>query len=471
MKTKDIYIPKKVPRIEVREKLHGHTKILLRDVRTGKVERIEHDNAFTDGVESYMRNLGMFQNSPYQGTGGRSNPLWQQILGGIFLFDTALPTSPMAKYMPAGTTMIANGVYGMTSSGTPSELGSYNSIESVIGADSLSLVYDWNTSQGNGQIASVALTTKNGAYLGYGNASGGALSAQRSLGHEQSLYDYGTSTSNAAFQRYLIYDNKFYASALGYGASIPAGAESVTLKYRHLAIDEADVFATEGTFAVDNFPYSITFNLSTPIPTNGYHGEPASPNLPSIFMLVPDGAPANGSSARIYFLDVETGTSTEYVVTNNTGESLRAYAGWLFFPLDDTYAYVINSDRTKVYKINYRTSAVVDSCSGLSDVQPYRSIYGGFLTKDLCAFDESHIYDTVLNRLLPANGGYRLYQSLYLSDIDALDFTETQSGSTSWHHYICKNPLRLMTINNLNSPVTKDASKTMKVTYTVTRSS
>lgn len=472
---KDIYVPRKVSRIEVREKLHGHTKIELRNVRTGKVERIEHDNAFTDGVESYMRNLGMFQNSPYQGTGGRSNPLWQQILGGIFLFDTALPTSPQAKYMPAGTSMTANGVYGISNSGAPTELGSYNSIESVMSGNSLSFVYDWGTSQGNGEIASVALTTKNGAYIGYGNKSGGALSSQRSLAHEQSLYTYGTSTSNGAHERYLIYDNKFFAPSVGYTGSIPEGATSVTLKYRHLAIDEADIFATEGDFNPANFPSEMVFNLTTPIPAGGgfggYNGVPAGPNLPSVFMLVPSGAPANGSSARVYFLDVSDGTSTEYVVTNNTGEALQGYIGWSFFPIDDTYAVVINSARTKIYKINYRTSAVVDSCSGLTAISPYRSIYGGFLTEDLMALDETHIYDTVLNRLLTVNGGYRLYQSMYLPDIDALDYTETVSGTTSWNHAVCKNPLRLMTINNLDSPVTKTADKTMKVTYTVTRAS
>lgn len=469
-KAKDV----RIPRIEVREKFHGHTTIDLFNVRTKEYERVEHDNTFTDGVESYMRNLGMFQNSPYQGTGGRSNPLWQQILGGIFLFDTALPTSPQAKYMPAGTSMTANGVYGISNSGIPTELGSYNSIESVMSGNSLSFVYDWGTSQGNGDIASVALTTKNGAYIGYGNKSGGALSSQRSLAHEQSLYTYGTSTSNGACERYLIYDNKFFTPSVGYTVTIPEGATSVTLKYRHLAIDEADIFATEGDFNPANFPYEMVFNLTTPIPAGGgfgggYIGVPAGPNLPSMFMLVPNGAPASGSSMRVYFLDVSDGTSTEYVVTNNTGEDLQSYIGWAFFPIDDTYAVVVNSARTKIYKINYRTSAVVDSCSGLTAIAPYRSIYGGFLTEDLMAPDENHIYDTVLNRLLIVNGGYRLYQSMYLPDIDALDYTETLSGSTNWNHSVCKNPLRLMTINNLQSAVQKTADKTMKVTYTVTR--
>ena len=120
---KEIYVPRKVPHIEVREKLHGHTKIELRDIRTGKVELIEHDNTFTDGIESFMDSLGMMDYKfLYANATQKDRAAWKTMLGGIFLFDTAIPTSPMAKYMPSGATMIANGSYGISNGGNPRNL-------------------------------------------------------------------------------------------------------------------------------------------------------------------------------------------------------------------------------------------------------------------------------------------------------------------------------------------------------------
>ena len=47
-------------------------------------------------------------------------------------------------------------------------------------------------------------------------------------------------------------------------------------------------------------------------------------------------------------------------------------------------------------------------------------------------------------------------------------YLQVQLTSTPNYLYVMKDPRYLATINNLSEPVVKTASKTMKVTYTIT---
>lgn len=469
---KDIYIPKKVPRIEVREKLHGHTQILLRSVKTGRVERIESDNSFTDGIDSYIRDCGMYQNCLFQ-TNAANNPYWQYILGGIFLFDNALPTSPQARYMPAGTTMTANGSFGLANSGVPTELGSYNSVESTSSANSVSMVYDWTTSQGNGDIASVALTTQDGGYIGYGNASGGSASTKRSITANQSnVYsnlDYPTDNSSRAS---LYYNNTYYCCTSN---SISSGATSITIKGKGIGLDEFDIFMNPSV-SLANFPITKQINLPNAL-TDTCSVCVAGKAYPNCFALIPDIDVANGASFKVVFVNIATDEVTEKTITNNTGYTLGKWEGARIYFIDSTYAIVkCANDNGKVFKINYTNGTVVgEATNGTNtpyDYQP-RTLQAGFLTDEMMQIGiNSYLYDPTLNRFLITNGTLadKLYgYNYYPSD----DLLMRSGGGTSQYFYpsVFKNPLRLMTINNLVSPVTKTADKTMKVTYTVTRSS
>ena len=76
------------------------------------------------------------------------------------------------KFMSLGNVMVGNGSYGVSNSGNPSELGSYNSQESSESGTEIVQVYDFATSQANGEISCVCLTSRVGGYIGYGNRSG-----------------------------------------------------------------------------------------------------------------------------------------------------------------------------------------------------------------------------------------------------------------------------------------------------------
>lgn len=474
---KDIYIPKKVPRIEVREKLHGHTTIDLFNVRTKKYERVEHDNAFTDGIDSFIKENGVFMSGLAWGGIKQSKPFLETILGGILLFDTALPTSPMAKYMPAGTTMVANGSYGVSNAGNPIEMGSYNTIESVIGDNSCSFVYDWLTSQGNGEIASVALTTKNGGYIGYGNVSLSNNTLKYLYADFNDTYSvppvlYRSNSFRNAKNAKLFYSNKFYACA---NADISQGTTSVTIKYRNFSIQNFDVFENGFDGDISSFPNTMTF--SVPSLPSAYRLGIAGNAYPSCFLLVPNATVSIGAQFALYLLDVSDGTVTTLTITNNTGHPLSAL---YYYIIDDTYLVVRTNDSPYEWaKVNYTTSAFV----GMATNSASRGVYEytrGLITDSLLSVSSDHwIYDPVKNRFLPTNGalcgtGTRAGATFnYLGEYDACQYMGYggDTGSPAECLSVLAHPLRLMTINNLDSPVTKTADKTMKVTYTVTRSS
>ena len=480
---KDIYTPKRIPRIEVREKLHGHTQILLRSERTGKVERIEHDNTFTDGIESYFRDLGFFGNSPFVNATVRNRSIWKTALGGVYLFDAPLPTSPAAKYMPAGTSMTANGSYGVSNNSDPAELGSFNSVESAESENSLSLVYDWNTSQGNGTIASVALGTDVGGFIGYGNKSLTQNSTIKNFDTNQNYtaLSIGVSDMNRVATP-IFYNGKLYRQDR---VRYNSGDTQVKIKYKNFTSHAIDVFDNPSAGTLADFTGEITFTLPNAL-TMYYDLVEVGKAYPSKYMLVPalGTSVSSGGSCDIFLLDVVDASVEKITITNNTGVTWNSNAGLYIWLIDDTYAIVMTAFGSDWYKINYRTSAVIGvAANGASSQYPTSGNYQdrgtrqcGYITDSLMSigWQSTYIYDPSLNRFLPMNGSALYgnnpsYSYEYIAEDDTLLRYKWGVNSTSYEFAKLKNPLRLMTINNLDSTVTKDATKTMKVTYTITR--
>lgn len=478
---KDIYIPKKVPRIEVRERLHGHTKIELRNVRTGRVERIEHDNTFTDGITDYMRTLGVFQNTFFRSDNQRNSPAWQNLVGGIFLFDSVLPTSPAAKYAPAGIKMTANGSYGVSNASDPQELGSYNSIESQVSDGSLSLVYDWGTSQGNGDIASVALTTKDGGYIGYGNDSNTGASPiafDRNQSYGTNVY-FSASASNQLGYAEIVGDY-VYRTARGTDKPpvIASGATSYTLYKSHKAFSEIDLWDVNS--ASDNYAETVTFTFSAL--TEQYRLYWTGMGK---YLLIPHNQKTSGSTYRFLVYDIATDTVGDYSFTNSTGET--SDYGWynVLTLIDDTYCLFVTQQGSNAWhwwKVNYKTGQIIGQVSGMPSNYMYaqarssgfNASFAGRLIINTVAsgssVQRSYIYDAERNIVLPLNGGTQYpYGYGYDQNLDCMVRYNSTSSQIYFFEGAIKNPLRLMTINNLDSPVTKTADKTMKVTYTITR--
>ena len=157
--------------------IKGKCRIELKDKKTGKVERHEEHNMITEFSQELFKQMGYLRPNAFA---NRETLPIDDLFGGIMCFDTAITeatdmtgrhSSPL--YPPADKEMVANASMAITGNTAPEELGQYNSRSSTSTATSRKFIFDWDTDEGLGQIASVCLTSKYGGYKGVGNSYDG----------------------------------------------------------------------------------------------------------------------------------------------------------------------------------------------------------------------------------------------------------------------------------------------------------
>ncbi len=447
------------------DKVKGHTKIELTDIHTGKKQVIEKDNAFQAGVlASYMRSMGAYNNNPYANSTWAGQPIWRNLCGGIFCFRDPIDNSEdEIEYMPAGNEMVANGAYMINNAGTPIELGSYNEVESsTSGNDSVTFVYDWLTSQGNGVISCVCLTTEIGGYIGYGNPSGESHSTKKSFSANQ---------SSRNLMGFVMGNYAYHFTALD--------TENKTLTYTKTPVE-----ITKG---------SIFDNLTESTETITYTG-----NNPSWYMSVQDAIPiGNGkcivvcmggyNSGWVYIangtvftpfivVDLINGTAHSVTLTNTTGVPLHIciYGGFGLTAIDENYACFHSesgaggNDHTYRIKYTQSTDTWTDMGAIGTNSNQRTGIIGGIITPNILRVF-SHVYDEVNDTVYPINGSQNYIH--YNPENDTITYTDGAGRDAYNGTSAYKNPLILATVNNLETPVTKTAAQTMKITYTLTKAS
>lgn len=455
--------------------LVGKTKIVLTDIRTGEVKTYEDKNTFQNTVVAdYMRPLGAYNNSPYANSTWAGQKMWRNLAGGLLLFRDAIDlTGGPVKYMPAGNEMVGNGAYGVVNNSTPTELGSYNSTESqTTGPDSVSMVYDFTSSQGNGTIGCICLTTETGGYIGYGNRSGGAAESKIALNQKQS--------SNTLYG--FVYNNERF----GFSHSPSTGG--VTVTRTPTEITNGSIF--DGMSKTESYTYEPISGMSNPgiwsycgggifrTPMTGAASWSSVENL------------ADGSTFYYIEYNSTSKTLTKKSVTNSTGVSLGLSSGYgrsiVGFDCENhAIFYTVNNQSwfAPVYVMDLTTGTlaltitadigVIGFGNGSNDsrFRPVKQIAPGMLmVSGVSSESTCYVCDFVSGTTYPANLSYDP-GCVYNPDIDAI-----QPGGYGWGagsgitmSGAFKNPLMLTTVNNLDSPVTKTANQTMKVTYTLTK--
>ena len=424
----------------------GHTRIILTDVKTGKQKVVEHKNTFQSAyLTSYLRGLGLANNSPFNNSTWAGRPLWRNLCGGILLFRDAI--TPPAEYAPATNLMVGNGAYGVSNSATPAELGSYNSIESATsGASSLTFVYDWGTSQGNGTIGCVCLTSENGGYIGYGNASGASATLRSIIENQESNYAGAHAYYNG--QRIRIVD-------------VDYTTKKITVAKSNDCVTVASIFEGQNEETSE-----ISFTGS-PIGTGttNLFVRPVSETEIMIFKSSTSDTIPAGSSGGLLFYDFTTDTAEVVTITNTSGKQLSVYdsptipiakdsAGNIYIKAADNNLAMFDNSGTFVRLYNgipVIPGSILPGmvCAAANASSPIKIIYGADAR--------------------PTNG-FMTAQYMHFSDIDAIcRQDQTLVGNNYMRPY--KNPLYLATINNLESAITKDSTQTMKVIYTLTEAS
>lgn len=441
--------------------IHGKTKIILTNVKDGSKTIVEHENTFQSAIlAKQLRAFGKANASPWNNETWAGLPLWQNLVGGIFLFRDAIDnTGGAVEYMPASNVMVANGSFGVSNNATPTELGSYNSIESSTdGARSISFVYDWGTSQGNGTIGCVCLTSNTGGYIGYGNASGEEATVKYSLKRNQ--------TATAPGGRFFYNGKRYSVSA------VDLSANKVTITEGNDRVTVASIFQEQNGVTTE---YSFT---GSPVGSTGTYIFIKSLNAEEFAIISTSSTYAgvsltNGSSGYVLVFNCRTKTIRLQKIANTTGKTLSLLQGSTYRGVnlmqDVSGNYYIADD-----VLNDGNLYKFDSSGDYVGVAAtHANAIGGIgrLTPDLWHITPGQssgtmwIFDGTNER--PTNG--QIVQTMGENNDynDALDTILASTGG-SGNRRPYKNPLYLATINNLESPVTKDSTQTMKVIYTLT---
>lgn len=199
--------------------LKGKTRIELTDVTTKEKKVIEHSNMITNAVADLCKSDGLtIAPINYSGILG-ANKLLFELFGGIFLWEDALDTSALNYYLPGGNKCVGYGSKSVTKqSSINKHHGIFNGNESGLQDDgSMKLVWDFATSNANGKISAISLTTKSAGMMGLGFGNGqfddsiayGKTEAYNSFGE---LINSGTKYIGEYMSDYNTYFN--YANSL-----------------------------------------------------------------------------------------------------------------------------------------------------------------------------------------------------------------------------------------------------------------
>lgn len=470
--------------------IKGKTTFELTDVNTGKVEVIEDSNMITNGLHEFLTTYGYFGCDILNNDTIRNNSLWVNLLGGLFLFDTALDEDVNNIFMPAGVKMIGNGSKDVSNSDTVTELGSYNSTESGTQSDgSIKLVYDFSTAQANGTIACACLTSKIGGYIGMGNDSTRYQNASNSLNtfiSDNNHFCFSNIDGAGNDLSHILYpvygENAIYFANpynIKYSSSYVSQHWSTTKKIQILKVragftgvsikDRRYLDKVIATYDVD-IPQDILNYMGT---STNYTivSSDIERNVYVIFNKSSSSELREGAYCWIMKIDKDM-QATAYKFTNNTGVALFIDKERIVFDGDYLWAYAVRSPYY-LYGIKYTDSTQIIE-TGINKGSRY-AIYA--MGKNLIGIYENSssnyaptVYDVVNRTHRQVNG------AIYINNVHKLIPFPDKKGvyllvfysSSPCSLYVMKDPRYLATINNLSEPVVKTSSKTMKVTYTLT---
>ena len=469
--------------------LKGKTTFELTDVNTGEVEVIEDSNMITNGLQEFLRTYGYFGCDVLSDETVRTNSLWVNLLGGLFLFDTALDEDVNNTFMPAGVKMIGNGSKDVSNSGAVTELGSYNTTESGLQSDgSIKFVYDFSTEQANGNIACACLTSKVGGYIGMGNDSNRyinnsyVLNAYRSDNNHYCYSGIDGATNGASYMLYPVYsENAIYFTNpynIIYSSAYASQHWSVTKKIQILKVRAG--FTSVGIKARRDLRNIVaTYDVNIPQDILDYMG--TSKNYISIsrdsernvyVIFNKNSSDTINAGAFCWIMKIDKNmNATAYKFTNNVGRPLTLDNKYITF--DGDYLWMIYSyDRPfYLYGIKYSDSTQIIEAGVINESNIYglytigKNLIGLYI--DIYA---PTVYDVVNRTQRQTNGSLNDDDNNVLipfADKKGL-YLQVYTKSTPNYLYVMKDPRYLATINNLSEPVVKTASKTMKVTYTIT---
>ena len=446
-------------------KIKGHTTITLKNVKTGEVERYEDDNMMTNALQEYFRNCG-FLNYPNID----QDNMVESLLGGVLGLDSELSESASLIRVPAGVKMTFNGAVGVVNNGNPTEMGSYSSTESGWQQDgSYIQTYDFSTSQANGTIGCVCLTSKNYGFYGEGNAT----SLTRHATYTNIFNLAGTYTD------YTINGTPFNIDTVNSSChtfkieTVGNDKVGVIRKYR-IPFSTVNIKGTKtAPIELSRTEIAIDSDLkSASTRTNMNNGNLLIWNTQPSYVT----AQKWGEGWTQYLWTITpSGTITKQTVLNTSGVDLYGLqAAWF----DGNYCFFIAArnnyiDSRIVYVWNRTTNAIT------SINNPYGIQVGSVWESNFANTGWNIVHGSGDGRIVTQGSSYGVVVDAVLGAC-----YPTNNSSTEEYHFptgvgllnysplgalrLLRDQTYIATINNLATPIVKTSEKTMKVVYRIT---
>lgn len=481
--------------------LKGKAKIELVNA-DGTKEVVEHGNMITDAVADLV----------YASRGEQSNIMRiedrgisyaEALFGGILLFKHTLSSDPADYYIPSVKTAgyAANIAY----SGEDIERGGFNTVESGLQADgSYKLVWDFATSQANGVIQSIGLCP---AMMGRTGMSNYAVYSERIdattkrprldpfeyNNYLDSTYGYNI-VAVVGEVAYAIHADEIKGEVLKSNGGVlkihkfDIASESVTLK---------------SLLAWSRYLGSVDVQLPSDFVSSIASGSEAvsycfskEKNVLSLFRCAPNGDIAKNGTSKYAEIDFSNNMEvTSKTFTNNANGSIvfkapkpawhsyGAYAPYhvlgdyivtvVKLDSDERKMYVTSkSDNTDIKEVKWENGNEFTVPTDSYNIDNIRLIFA-FGNLFVFGTSQGDNYSELLHAYVLdlANGLVKKINAknmTYRSNVELSN--KVTWGKTGYNLglSISVNPFVLTTKNNLDAPVTKTASQTMKITYTLT---
>lgn len=455
--------------------LHGHAKIELTNVKTGEVQTIEHDNMFTNALsDMFSSTIGLYQfcrDETYM------FPLVEKALGGIVLMNTARKENPNEYDFP-NNQYITGYASNDVNSGTNTYRGSRNLTESKKIENGYRFVWDFNTAQGNGVIASLGLTHKNAGIDGFYSAfltnswgynANGKLSEQeenfRNFFCYNVSFDFNSSTQTSIRNT----DNshiticKFYIPYIFSKRHIVDTNWTNNLPYPRL-IEKKEIISN---IEIENYNYHIWLEN----PDDNYYYcvsySKDSQKLKVIRMNKQTFIIDNNFLLQKENLnyDVSSGYCSFY---NDFYNNVRGHSATAFIFNNKIY---LTGKRDNT--VQYYSYSLIDSLKETKEFFLLENAWSGTLVDSKNSI--LYAYNRIIQDETKDIYRYTDYKWLSGTPLEAINkkdrmffgYYTSRSDNGLYYRYAIDTRY-LATINNLETPITKTPDQAMKITYTIT---
>ena len=465
--------------------LKGKTRIEMKDIHTGKIEVIEEENMVTNALQYIFNPMGYVKAADPMVTTEYVN-YYTTLTGGLLLLNKTLTEDADNLSLPGDVEQTGCAVYDQQNTSSQTLRGNYNATESEIDMENrrVKYVYDFDTAEGNGTIACVALTHALGGYSNRGlkeEPTRGLYPFYKSVGSGL-LRLTGSNSAIDAYDRTISYST--YGTGYKWIIKIDTATDSVYYftvtsttsikiwKYR-ANINTISLFDRPGAARTLQEEIEVTFTQTINQQYFSYNYDEETDRL--YIVSASSYSVANNAAFMVTEIDMANDFAVkQYSMQNKCGSTMRlcyersdiyCYRGYLYF---QNYGYSVSyyiyrqeiGNSANIQKID---TAVRQSCPTMArdGILYYEcpSTYSG----SYCCYVVNT--ETFTMRIPETYGLYDANDRQYVPVIGYPLTYYLSCGSNNGTFAIRTD--YLATINNLETPVVKTADKTMKVIYTL----